>query len=126
MINDVVKVACYGPGETLEYEYVHALIHRKEKLKERGPAEKRLNVLIMVFDRMSASSFKRALPNTYQYLKSFANFHSFEKFHTVGENTLPNLVPMLSGLNAEKLLGDVDFPGPFDDFPFIWKEFSQK
>ena len=122
----IVKVACYGTGKTLDYEYVHALIHRKEKLKERGPDEKRHNVLIMVFDSMSASSFKQALPNSYQYLKSFANFHSFEKFHTVGENALPNLVTILSGLNAEKLLGDVDFPGLFDDFPFIWKELNQK
>jgi hypothetical protein len=80
----------------------------------------------MVFDSMSSSSFQRALPKTFKYLQSLTNFHHFAKFHTVGENTLPNLVPMLSGLPAERLLGKDNIPPPFDDFPFIWKNFSQK
>ncbi len=126
LIDEVVKVNCYNTAGKLEYDYVHTAIFRKEKLKEKETASKRINVLIMIFDSMSSSSFKRALPKTYQYLQSFTNFHHFDKYHTVGENTLPNLVPMLSGLQAEKLLGTENVPPPFDDFPFIWQNFSQK
>lgn len=126
LIDEVVKVACYNKAGQVEYEYVHSVIFRKEKLKEKGASDRRMNVLIMVFDSMSSSSFKRALPKTYEYLLSLKNFHNFDKFHTVGENTLPNLVPMLSGYQAEKLLGTENIPPPFDDFPFIWKNFSQK
>lgn len=130
LIDDVVKVICYSQNSNnvskIEYEYVHSLIFRKEKLKEKGEASERLNVLIMLFDSVSASSFKRALPKTFEYLKSLTNFHSFEKFHTIGENTLPNIVPMFSGLRSESLLGNKKIPPPFDDFPFIWKNFSQR
>lgn len=126
IIDDVIKVACYNKAGKIMYEYVHTLIFRKEKLTEKGAAEKRPNVLIMLFDSMSASSFKRALPKTLEYLKQFDNFHFFNKFHTVGENTLPNLVPMLSGLKSELLLGKEKIPPPFDGFPFIWKDFNEK
>ena len=123
------QVACFSSRNKtrrVEYEYVHTMIHRTEKLKDKGAASKRPNVLIMLFDSMSSSSFKRALPNTFRFLQNLTSFHHFSQFHTVGENTLPNLVPMLSGLKAELLLGKEDVPPPFDDFPFIWKNFSQR
>ena len=123
------QVACFSSKNKtrrVEYEYVHTLIHRTEKLKDKGAASKRPNVLIMLFDSMSSSSFERALPNTFRFLQNLTRFHHFSKFHTVGENTLPNLVPMLSGMKAELLLGKEDVPPPFDEFPFIWKNFSQK
>lgn len=126
MIDDVVKVRCRNVYEETKYEYVHYIIRRKEKLQDKKAAAKKLNVLILIFDSVSTSSFKRSLPKSLRYLKKFKNFFQFTKHHTVGQNTLPNLVPMFAGKKSEELLGEALVPPPFDDFPFIWKNFSQK
>lgn len=126
MIDDVVKVRCSNKNNETKYEYVHYIIQRKEKLKDKTAAAEKLNVLILIFDAVSASSFKRSLPKTLSYLKSFDNFFHFTKHHTVGPNTLSNLVPMFAGKKSEELLGKEVMPPPFDDFPFIWKNFSQR
>jgi hypothetical protein len=126
-INDnVISVKCYDDKMILKYGYVHDIIHRIEKTKNILESKTKLNVLILIFDSVSASSFKRALPKTFDYLKTFANFYHFEKLHTVGQNTIPNIGPMLSGLKHELLLGKETIPPPFDNFPFIWKQFSKK
>ncbi len=122
IIDDYIKVRCFSNSASLIYEYVHYIFHPVKK-KLDAPSHK-LNVLILIFDSVSASSFKRSLPSTFTFLKSFDNFFQFTKHHTVGQNTLPNLVPMLSGKTSRELLGDVIFPPPLDNFPFIWKNFS--
>ncbi len=126
-INDnIISVKCYDRNMILKYGYVHDIIHRIEKTKNKFESDAKLNVLILIFDSLSASSFKRSLPKAFQYLNTFDNFYNFEKLHTLGQNTLPNIVPMLSGLKYELLLGNHIKPPPFDNFPFIWKKFSQK
>ena len=81
---------------------------------------------------------KRALPKTLEYLRSFENFFLFEKHHVVGENTFQNIVPMLSNLNPDlvfkkakidnkkKKKNSLEIPEPFDDVPFLWKNFSSR
>jgi hypothetical protein len=123
IIDDEIQVQC-SDNKKYIYEYVHSILHRKNKNFENLINDK-LNVLIIIFDSVSSSSFKRSLPNSLEYLKTFDNFYLFEKHHTTGQNTLPNLVPMLSNLNHEKLLVNEKIL-PFDDFPFIWKNFSEK
>ena len=105
---------------------MHDIMHRIEKTKDKSAAKKKLNVMILIFDSVSASSFKRALPRTLNFLNSFDNFYMLEKQHTIGDNTIKNIVPMLSGLKHELLIGKHKVPPPFDNFPFIWKEFSNK
>jgi len=130
LIYDCIQVRCFENYTSLIYEYVHYVFQKAENRQNRPVLNKkgsnqRLNVLILIFDSVSASSFKRSLPITYEFLKGYENFFHFTKHHTVGQNTLPNIVPMLSGRNSDELLGNATFPPPFDDFPFIWKNFSK-
>ncbi len=79
-------------------------------------------------DSVSLASFKRFLPNTEKFLNSFGNFFLFKKHHTIGLNTFENLMPMLVNMPSQELL--IKKPNrtlvePFDQFPFIWKNFSQ-
>ena len=61
--------------------------------------DQKLNVMIFILDGVSLSSFKRALPKTFNYLSTFDEFFLFEKHHVTGENTIQNLMPLLSNLN---------------------------
>jgi len=127
IIFDYIQVRCFNKNNTLLYEYVHYVFQpvlKKDSATSKN-LNKKLNVLIMIFDSVSDSSFKRSLPKTLKFLKSYKNFFHFTKHHTVGPNTLPNVVPMLSGKRSEELLGNATIPPPFDDFPFIWKNFSK-
>ncbi len=97
MIDDVILVKCFIDSK-IEYEYVHKIIQRKNKInKKNSESNKRLNVLMLVIDSVSNLHFKRALPKTLEFLKAQQNFFSFEKYHSTGPSTLYNIVPMLSG-----------------------------
>ncbi len=67
MIDDCVKVRCFDNNNTIVYEYVHYIFHPIRKGKD-NPSQK-LNVLILIFDSVSASSFERSLPKTFRFLK---------------------------------------------------------
>jgi hypothetical protein len=135
------------------YEYVHFVTR---KLKENvSPDDSKFNVMILVLDGVSLSSFKRALPKTLNYLKWFKRqFFLFEKHHVTGENTFQNLVPLLTNLNYKQIrlfskkqvqnftinsynntvnvtskmvtTKKAEIEPPFDDVPFIWKEFKKR
>ncbi len=127
MIDEYIDVQCYDKSETIVYEYVHYIIQpiKVRNNNKNDSTRQKLNVLIFIFDSVSSSSFKRSLPKTLNLLKGYSNFFHFTKHHTIGQNTLPNLVPMLSGKSSEDLLKNATFPPPFDEFQFIWKNFSE-
>ena len=111
------------------YENVHFQILGKEREATFDKTKDKINVMMLMFDGVSLSSMKRALPKTLQFLKSFEEFFLFEKHHVTGENTFQNLVPMLTNLDSEVLLQKKDKDNlvlPFDEYPFIWKNFKQK
>ncbi len=89
-------IKCFE-NSNVKYEYVHLVIHRKEKIKDESTYKNRMNVLLIVFDSVSASSFKRFLPKTLKFLQSFDNFYHFKKYHSSGPGTTYNMVPLLSG-----------------------------
>lgn len=132
------------------YEYVHFVA--LEKILKRTLSEgdenmnnlnkAKMNVMILIFDGVSLSSMKRALPNTLEYLKRFDEFILFENHHIVGENTIQNLMPMLANMESDEVilsLSSIDFrvaqnlsnsslevKEPFDKIPFIWKDFKKR
>lgn len=124
--NDFVKVKCFLSsyyGHVLVYEYVHSVITPKKKLKKSK--KPKINVMILIFDGVSLSSMKRALPKTLTYLKSFEQFYLFEKHHVIGENTFQNLVPMLTNMDSGGILKQ-NSNEPFDKYPFLWKNYKRK
>lgn len=141
VIDDFFKVRCLK-GDNVEYEYVHSMIQPRpihefyKNLPDKSlDGSSKVNVMILILDAVSLSSMKRALPKTLEYLKTFENFFLFEKHHIVGENTFQNLVPMLTNLEPSvvfkknataKKKSKLEIPVPFDDVPFLWKNFSSK
>ena len=107
------------------YEYVHSVIVNKI---EKETVEKKINVMIMILDSVSASSFKRSLAKTYEFLNKMENFFLFEKHHVVGTNTFENIIPMLTNRKSTDITNQKSsdrIDKPFDDVDFIWKNYSQ-
>ncbi len=111
------------------------------------------SVAMIILDAVSDLQAQRALPRTLSYLKSLG-LYTFQRHTIVGDGTFENIVPMLFGQPAANLqipnLNDsryeiptieieidrktkkqteikkiVHYPGPYDDYPFIVKNFSK-
>ncbi|XP_052795473.1 uncharacterized protein LOC128228289 isoform X1 [Mya arenaria] len=86
------------------------------------------SVLMFGIDSTSRLSAIRKLPKTYEYLTKHLGAHVFKGYMKVGDNTFPNLVPILTG----KRPWTDDLPNPeggkydVNPFPFIWQNFSRK
>lgn len=111
------------------YEYVHFDFKFKKPISTKIKKASNINVMFLVLDGVSLSSMKRSLPRTLKFLNSSNDFYLFEKHHVIGSNTFENLVPMLTNMDAKKILDNKEkilLSKPFDDLPFIWKNFSQR
>uniref|UniRef100_V5GWQ5 Sulfatase n=1 Tax=Ixodes ricinus TaxID=34613 RepID=V5GWQ5_IXORI len=68
----------------------------------------------------------RLLPKTYEFLAHKLGAIVFRGMNKVGDNTYPNLVALLTGLEAYR---QVPHPGPtgdtFDGTPLVWKDFHE-
>ncbi|XP_066974895.1 uncharacterized protein [Macrobrachium rosenbergii] len=101
----------------------------KEEVDAGGKRPEKLNVIIMGTDSVSRGNLRRHMPKTFDYLKNELRAVDLQGFNKVGDNTNPNIVAMLMGLTHE----DLDefhkpkrwYEAKFDDYPFIWKNFSE-
>ena len=111
------------------------------------------SVIMIMLDAVSDLQARRALPQTLSYLRSQGLF-TFQRHAIVGDGTFENIVPLLFGRRAADLqipnTNDsryqfiqtetkinpktkkrfqvkklVHYPGPYDEFPFIVKNFSR-
>ncbi|XP_037082450.1 uncharacterized protein LOC119103104 [Pollicipes pollicipes] len=83
-----------------------------------------LNVYLIGLDSVSRLNFRRFLPNIEKLL--IDKFHGIPMMglNKIGVNTFPNMLAFLSGLQMDQLNQSLR-KEPFDDLPFIWKEFSR-
>ncbi|CAF0947831.1 unnamed protein product [Rotaria sp. Silwood1] len=124
-------------------------LFQSSSLSNRSPP----SVMMIILDAVSDLQARRALPQTLSYLKSKGLF-TFQRHTIVGDGTFENIVPMLFGQSAAHYLipnrNDsryefirtetkvdpktkrryqikkiVHYPGPFDNYPFIVKNFSR-
>jgi hypothetical protein len=105
---------------------------------EGGELPDKMSVLIIVLDSVSYPFLKRSFPLTYKYLvDDLENNLMFENLNIVGENTYPNMIPMLTGVLKETNdeLGIKD-ETPFfrntlkcstyhDLYPFVWYDYER-
>jgi hypothetical protein len=116
------------------YKNYHAFIPIKldvEKLCQStrnntiGKNKERLSVLVLGMDAVSRLNFHRQMPKTQSLLQSMDAIELIG-YNKVGDNTFPNLVPVLSGLSEEELQ-QTCWPtqsSVFDKCKWIWKNFS--
>ncbi|CAI9739025.1 XP_029657266.1uncharacterized protein LOC115231360 [Octopus vulgaris] len=124
-------IKCEGVNNSVLYTDFHSRIidkeHVQKKLKSQSGkrAEDRpLSVLLIGIDSTSRNSFSRQMPRLKKYLLETLKAYSFPGLTRVGVNTLPNIIPLLTGkfLNESKYHQGMSF----DSVDFIWKNYSSK
>ncbi|KAL1451470.1 hypothetical protein WDU94_005846 [Cyamophila willieti] len=102
----------------------------KETSEEESPEiqEEDLSLLIIGIDSISRLNMIRTMPKTRKFLAE-KEWFELEGYNKVGENTFPNLIPLLTGRSAEELF-ELCFPdyskSYFDPCPFIWRDLNRK
>ncbi|CAI9725818.1 hypoxia-inducible factor 1-alpha-like [Octopus vulgaris] len=68
------------------------------------------------------------LPKTYKYLTQELGAFDFQGYTKVGDNTFPNMVPLLTGMHPYEESSKLPYVDPsyhfYDSYPLLWKNFS--
>ncbi|CAL4105083.1 unnamed protein product, partial [Meganyctiphanes norvegica] len=136
-----IYVKCTNSLWWIVYENTHSALQAKTIQETKGgaasstPKEKNtkdevLSVMFIGLDSMSRNNLMRYMPKTYSYLKEI-NAIDLQGYNKISDNTFPNLIPLLTGLNEKEFMATFVnssrwFDGPYDNGPFIWKKFSEK
>lgn len=132
MESDFIHVICRGTKEGLLFDKLISgisvtSVKRKMDVKEESPEQ--LSVLMFGLDSVSRSAAVRKMPKTFQYLTKDLNSYDLKGYMKVGENTLPNVVALLTGLRVWSKEVPIKnyLTERFDDkLPFLWKNFSSQ
>ncbi|OAD55109.1 hypothetical protein WN48_05584 [Eufriesea mexicana] len=118
------------------YENVHAILD-VDKVRDRwrstnelprptGAAtlSRKLSILVLGIDSVSRLNFMRSAPNTEKYLLE-TGWLRFEGYNKMGDNTFPNLMAILTGLNQAQAYSRCKPTVPYmlDRCPFLWANF---
>lgn len=141
--SEYVKVECEGSNYTGFHQFMkHDL--EEEAAMERLSMSKlnandHYNLIILGIDTISRLNSIRQLNETRRVLLEQFGAIEFFGYNKVGENTFPNIVPLLTGLTPEQLLEtqcwhsrpikagqrDIDSDEPFDNCKFLWNYFQE-
>lgn len=129
---EFMKVECSRNNEVIYKDY-YVFLPRKPSVEERCKQalskdtlrDDRLSVLVLGIDSVSRMNFHRMMPKTVKLLRSLGAVEMLG-YTKVADNTYPNLVPLLSGLNQDELqkLCWQTPQSTFDECPLLWKNFS--
>ncbi|KPJ12726.1 hypothetical protein RR48_02628 [Papilio machaon] len=130
--NEFVKVSCTNHDKVILYEqfYIFAMkkpfLSYKEDSTEAPINQSGYNVLVMGIDAISRLNFYRTMPKTLSYLKKKGAIELFG-YNKVGDNTFPNLIPILLGIRDTDLKRTCwpNVRATFDNCPFIWDWFKE-
>ena len=129
---EFMEVQCLFRVEKVVYQTFFAQIIKKpaveKNLKTSKMTEEKFNILLLGIDGVSHSRMIRQMPEVLSFLTKTLNTTVFTGFNKLGENTFPNMTPMLSGLMVDelekkKLWKKGDY---FDRVPIVWKDYAQK
>ncbi|XP_022234991.1 uncharacterized protein LOC106473914 [Limulus polyphemus] len=123
---EFVNVTCIYEGNII-YRGYHTYIIRKAPAKHTTGKHLKPNVFIFVIESLSRLNAIRHMPKTYSYLTRTLRSQVLKGLNKVADNSFPNMIPFLTGrrvyTDPPELPGDQSI-GPFDDWPFVWKNFS--
>ena len=132
---DFIIVKCFNTTDQIVYKYYHALIQPKHQSKEHskipngGSAKSKPNILMIGTDSVSRINSLRFMPKTRRVLLHELKAFELKAFNKVADNTLVNMIPMLTGSFLHELnitAGHKHENLIFDDIPFIWKELKTR
>ncbi|ELU18214.1 hypothetical protein CAPTEDRAFT_138366 [Capitella teleta] len=120
--DEFIRISCMANDSLMMYTNFHTVIQHRTKsgnLKDN-------NVIMVGVDSVSRLNFIRQFPKTRRFMLEMLGGVEYKGYNKVDDNTFVNLVPMFSGKFVKELDWDEVLNKPFDDVPFIWKNFSQK
>ncbi|XP_054163318.1 uncharacterized protein LOC128961138 [Oppia nitens] len=124
--NNFVWVECRDLFSRKIYENTHFWYEIKSKPSMRVKTDDNVDkpsVLILVIESLSHINYLRFMTQTRQSLERLNHIVYMKGLTKLADNSFPNMVPLLTGKRVWKNeLQNEDF-GPYDDWPFIWKDF---
>lgn len=133
--SEFIFVQCKNSlGEDIYSDYI-SFIQKKTKVEERMASyrlnlgkvkdvgQERLSVALLGIDSVSRLNFLRHFPRTYRYITEAMMGLDFVGYTKVADNTLPNLIAILTGRHMSDIWNG-SYKKPFDDLNLIWKAFS--
>lgn len=87
-----------------------------------------MDVIVVGLDAVSRLNFHRQLPKTIDFLKNDLGAIEYFGYNKVGDNTFPNLIPMLTGENCDQLTQSCwhNNSDHFDNCSFLWSRYHQE
>ncbi|XP_050522148.1 uncharacterized protein LOC126894884 isoform X2 [Daktulosphaira vitifoliae] len=117
---DFVFVSCVNFIGLTVYSNFHAYARRRPEVRKFKNHDE-LGVAVIGIDSISRLNFMRQMPKSYNFLTKEIDGDVMYGFTKVGENTFPNVIPMLTG---RPFL--TEHNNRFDDWPYIWKDFFRE
>lgn len=141
--DDQFELSCYRVNVTQErfkneiYRQAFMQLLPKSSKKYIKSSETRLSLDIVVLDSVSWPQFIRHMPRTLEFMKKTMGFLIFEKAAKVADNTLGNMLAVLTGkkfiepehVKLDKIPSEFPTDRKLDadkDFPILWKDFEGK
>ncbi|XP_023243043.1 uncharacterized protein LOC111641149 isoform X2 [Centruroides sculpturatus] len=129
---EFIAVEC-SIGKKVIYKNFHSFIHDKPRVETRCQMIRNVlkkedfySVMIIGIDSVSRLNMHRQLSKTLDYLKKKMDGIEMFGYNKVGENTFPNLVPLLSGYHEKELsFCKKNDRGVIDECPSLWKKFKE-
>lgn len=120
---EFVQVHCTFNVNTTVTNY-HYFIAPKFGFGNRSERSNRISVMIIGIDSVSRLNFHRSMNQTASVL---AQMNAFELFgyNKIGDNTFPNLMAILTGLEIEELTSTC-LTSNFDGCNFIWDLYKER
>lgn len=105
--------------DRLNHEHKNTEHHRPD-------LESKPNVIILGIDSTSRMNLRRSMPKVHKFLQR-PGWFEMQGYNKVGENTLPNLLAILTGNAEENALfnGRFGHSGFIDKLKFIWQLFKK-
>lgn len=124
--SEFIQVFCENSNQSQLYVDFHSFFPKKIEEERK---DEQFNVMILGVDSVSKLNFHRMFNKTSKTILEDLNAVELQGYNKVGDNTYPNLVPLLSGLTADELNGACLSSNAsiyFDNCHFIWNDFKRK
>lgn len=129
--DEFIRVICFDKKKKEVYRDYFSFSQNTDTEKSSSvsatkQAEQLPNVLIIGIDSVSRLNFRRRMNETYDVLANTLNAFELFGYNKVADNTFPNLIPVLTGLEDNELVGAcmTSVDDTFDRCNFIWDDFK--
>lgn len=124
--HEFIDVKCLLENTTI-YRDMFAFVPVKNVSKNLSTDSKRLSVLVVGLDAVSRLNLHRQMPSIVHYLKEIGGVE-LRGYNKVGDNTFPNLMPVLTGKFEEELRKTCwpKISDRLDKCHFIWEDYKNR